>query len=75
MNVTTILVGVAAMVYGGFSAWARRKTPEKFRKLGPMKEFWGGRAGLAIHFIGYTVVPLVLGAGLIVHGVRGGSLF
>jgi hypothetical protein len=75
MNVITILVGVAAVVYGGYTAWARRKTPEKFRKLGPMKEFWGERAGLTIHFLGYTVVPIVLGAALVVHGLRGGSLF
>jgi hypothetical protein len=75
MNLTTILVGVAAVAYGLYAAWARRKTPEKFRKLEPMKKFWGERGGLAVHFVGYTVVPIVFGVALIVAGVRGGSLF
>jgi hypothetical protein len=75
MNFTTILVGVACVAYGLYTAWARQKTPEKFRKLEAMKKFWGARIGLVVHVVGYTVVPIILGVGLIVTGVRGGSLF
>jgi hypothetical protein len=75
MNLTTIALGVASVVYGLYTAWARWKTPEKFKKLEPMKKFWGERGGLAIHVFGYTIVPIVLGVGLIVNGVRGASVF
>jgi hypothetical protein len=75
MNHTTILVGSASVAYGLYTAWARRKHPEKFRKLEPMKKFWGERGPLAVHIVGYTVVPIVLGVALILAGMRGGSLF
>lgn len=75
MNLTTTLIGVASVGYGIYTAWVRGKAPGKFRKLEPMKKFWGERGGLAVHFVGYTVVPVVLGAWLIAVGLRGGSLF
>lgn len=75
MNPTTILVGVVAIGYGIYTAWARSTRPEQFKKLKPMKEFWGERRGAVIHTIGYTVVPIVFGIAMIASGLKGGSLF
>jgi hypothetical protein len=75
MNPVTILVGAAAIGYGIYTAWARRAKPEQFRKLEPMKKFWGGKAGPIVHIVGYTIVPIVLGIVLVIRGLQGGSLF
>jgi hypothetical protein len=75
MNPTTLLAGCFVLGYGLFTAIWRVKHPEKFTKLEPMKRFWGERGGLVVHFIGYTIVPVVIGIRLIVAGVRGFSLF
>jgi hypothetical protein len=75
MNPVTVLVGVAAVSYGLYTAWARRAKPEQFNKLEPMKNFWGERAGQLVHVVGYTVLPIIIGILLIVTGLQGGSLF
>ncbi|HEU0264724.1 MAG TPA: hypothetical protein VFR01_03255 [Geobacterales bacterium] len=69
MDFMSIGIGVAGVLYGIYAAVARVRTPEKFWKLEPMKKFWGERAGLAIHFLGYTVVPIVIGVLFILRGV------
>ena len=75
MNPATVGIGVAAIGYGLFTLVARAKKPEMFRKLQPMKERWGPRAGLAIHIVGYTVAPIVFGVMSVVSGLAGKSLF
>jgi len=40
-----------------------------------MQENLGEKAGYRLHFIGYTVVPIVLGLVIVLVGVKGGSLF
>lgn len=63
------------MLYGCYTAWARRARPEQFWKLDKMKQGYGERAGSAVHFIGYTVVPIGVGLVLVFLGLRGGSIF
>lgn len=75
MNVTTVGIGIAAIGYGLYTAWARRAKPEQSKKLEPMKKFWGDTGGEVVHFVGYTVVPIVIGAILVLSGLRGGSVF
>ena len=75
MNPVTVAIGVAAIAYGLYTAWARRTKPEQFAKLEPMKKFWGERGGLIVHVVGYTVVPIVIGVVLIMGGLRGVALF
>jgi hypothetical protein len=75
MNPVTVLVGIAAIGYGLYTAWARRTRPERFRKLDPMKKFWGARGGQVVHIVGYTVMPIVVGIIFILIGLQGGSLF
>jgi hypothetical protein len=45
MNPVIVVVGIAAIGYGVYTASARRTRPEQFKKLEPMKQFWGERAG------------------------------
>jgi hypothetical protein len=75
MNPTTVLVGVVAIGYGFYTAWARRAKPQQFNKLEPMKKFWGERGGQLVHIVGYTIVPILIGIILVVSGLQGASLF
>jgi len=71
MNIVTVLLGVAALGYGAYTAWARRAKPEQFGKLEPMKKLWGEKAGPIVHVVGYTVIPIILGAVLVILGLQG----
>jgi hypothetical protein len=75
MNLMTVLVGAAAIAFSLFTLIARVKKPRLFRKLQPMKDHWGPRAGVAIHVVAYTIVPLVFGVVTVLSGLAGGSLF
>ena len=67
-----LLLGVAAILYGLYTAYVRATTPEKFEKLDAMKEHWGERGGMAVHIVGYTVVPIVVGVILVATALMGG---
>jgi len=75
MDPITVGVGVAAIAYGVFTLVARARKPQMFKKLQPMKDRWGPRAGLAIHIVGYTVVPIVFGVISVFAGLGGKPLF
>ena len=60
-----LLLGVAAILFGLYTAYVRATTPEKLGKLDAMKKQWGERGGTAVHIIGYTVVPIVVGVLLV----------
>jgi dolichol kinase len=75
MNWTTIGIGMAAMAYGVATIVLRQTRPHLFRKLQPMKQFWGEKAGFWIHVVGYSVFPILIGVFLVSTGIRGGGLF
>jgi hypothetical protein len=68
---TNLLLGVAAIGYGAYTAYARVATPEKLGKLDAMKRQWGERAGTVAHVVAYTVVPAIVGMVLIAKGLIG----
>ena len=74
MNPMTVGLGALIVAYGCYTAYARVKAPHRFHKLDAMKKFWGESAGLAIHFVGYTVVPIVVGIAMIIAGINGLSI-
>lgn len=74
MNPMTVWLGALIVAYGCYTAYARVKAPHQFHKLDAMKKFWGESAGLAIHFVGYTVVPIVVGIAMIIAGMSGLSI-
>lgn len=67
-----LLLGVAAILYGFYTAYTRSRTPEKFAKLEAMKEQLGERGGTALHIIGYTVLPILVGFTLVIGALRSG---
>ena len=75
MNWITIGVGIAAILYGVYTLIMRVKAPEKFGKLEAMKKFWGERAGLVVHIVGYTLLPILAGILFVIAGIRGVALF
>lgn len=59
----TIFLGVFALGYGLFSLYARITGDNSgFKKLPAMQKAFGYIPGLIIHWIFYTIVPIVLGA-------------
>ena len=74
MNPMTVGLGALIVAYGCYTAYARVKAPHQFHKLDAMKKFWGESAGVAIHFVGYTVVPIVVGIAMIIAGMSGLSI-
>lgn len=66
-----VVLGGLALLFGLVTLVARFVAPDSklFSKLGPMKERYGDAAGTAIHVVAYTVVPLAIGAGLIVQAL------
>ena len=75
MDIFTMILGIFCIGYGIFSIIMRIKSPEKFGKLGAMKEKFGEKTGMLIHIVSYTVVPILTGVALLVGGVFGISFF
>lgn len=75
MDPVTIAIGVFAIGYGLYTWVLRVRTPEKFGKLAAMKKMWGDTAGLVLHVVAYTVVPIAVGILALYSGLRGVSLF
>ena len=64
-----LLIGLAAIAYGLYTAYVRATSPGKFEKLDSMKKQWGQGVGTAVHVVGYTVVPILVGLALIVRAL------
>jgi hypothetical protein len=64
MELNTI-VGFFAVAFGLYTLVARQLAPHQFAKLGPMKEKFGNKGGFIVHFIGYTLMPLIFGGVLL----------
>ncbi len=75
MNWITVGVGVAGILFGVYTLIIRITAPDKFSKLKAMKDLWGDKVGLAVHVIGYTVVPIMVGISFVRSGIQGASLF
>ena len=56
-----VIIGYLALALGVFHLFARHLIPSALFMFQPMKEKWGATKGYIIHFIAYTVIPLVFG--------------
>lgn len=61
-----VIIGIAAIAFGFLTLFLRLKAPEKLGKLKAMQLFWGKRNGNIVHFISYTLVPMVFGAVMLI---------
>lgn len=61
-----IIIGVLCLAYGICTLILRKKKPESFSKLEAMKRAYGERTGYAIHFIAYSIMPILVGIAFIV---------
>lgn len=75
MNPLTICVGVAAILYGLTTICLHFYRPSAFKKLPPMKQFWGETEGVVVHVLAYTIVPIVVGSYFVVGGFQGMTFF
>ena len=75
MNIITVILGLFCIGYGIYTAIIRTKSPEKFGKLDAMKKKFGDKAGIIIHVIFYTVLPILVGIIFFISGFFGASLF
>lgn len=75
MNMLTMILGGALVVFSLVSLCCRIWRPQVFHKLEPMKRFWGPRLGSAIHLAGYVLLPLGYGVYLLIRGIDGYALF
>jgi hypothetical protein len=75
MDLFSIGLGVAAVLYGLITFFMRIKYPAKFAKLEAMKKFWGERKGLLLHTVSYSVLPILIGVMFIYKGFLGQSAF
>jgi hypothetical protein len=66
-----LLIGIGALGFGLYTAYARTTSPDKFGKLEAMKEQWGPTAGNLVHLIAYTLVPIGVGLVFLIRAVAG----
>ena len=71
MNPITAGIGAVAILFGVFTAYIRATNPSSLKKLEAMKKMWGNSAGMAIHFVAYTLVPIVAGLVFLICGFMG----
>jgi hypothetical protein len=75
MDIATVVVGCAAIVYGLVTLVLRFRGSSLVAKVGPMQERFGRTAGMVIHVVAYSVLPLVFGVIALVLGLSGRSIF
>ncbi len=75
MDVLTLSIGMLSIAFGSATHLLRIKSPETIGRLGSMRNRFGDRAGLAVHFVAYTLMPLLIGILLLAAGSRGHALF
>ncbi len=57
-----LILGAGSILYGLYTLVTRQIAPQKMTKLQSLKQSLGEKMGLSIHIIGYSVVPIVAGA-------------
>jgi hypothetical protein len=63
-----LIIGAIAVTFGLVTLIGRFAAPDSaiFSKLEPMKEQFGDGVGTALHWVSYTIIPLVAGLFLVV---------
>jgi hypothetical protein len=75
MNTTTLIIGIAVLLFGLYTCFFRYANPQKLTKLQALKDLFGNESGDRIHLIVYAILPLAAGAIFVFAGIKGVSLF
>jgi len=76
VNYITIGIGVLMVMFAVYVMYLRFNNDNaKLGKLVKMKEMWGEKKGSVFHYIGYVLVPILLGIVFIALGFMGTSIF
>jgi hypothetical protein len=62
-------LGLLAVGFGLLTIYLRSNHPDRLGKLEAMKERWGDETGTAVHWVAYTVIPILVGLVLIAAGL------
>jgi hypothetical protein len=62
-------LGLLAVGFGLLTIYLRSNHPDRLGKLEAMKERWGDETGAAVHWVAYTVIPILVGLVLIAAGL------
>ena len=74
MEPLSVAIGAAAIVFGAYTFYVRASNPSRFAKLEDMKKRFGDGAGVAIHTVAYSLVPIGFGIVSLVLGLSGRSI-
>ena len=74
MNIPTVIIGIAALLFGIYTIYMRSTNPEKFGKLKAMQENFGEKHGAILHLVCYSIIPIVFGIIMLFSGLIGVSL-
>lgn len=74
MNMPTMAMGIAAMLFGIYTLYVRATHPHKFEKLKAMQDKFGQKPGIWIHAAFYTIIPMIFGAAMLFAGFMGVSI-
>jgi len=75
MNLPTIIIGGSAVTYGSLTLLLTVIKPVKLKALRILKERFGESAGLTIHLIGYSLIPLTFGILAFYKAAKGSPIF
>lgn len=65
-----LIVGILAIGFGAYSIFVRGRSTTS-PKLNAMKKYWGEEKGAQIHLFAYGMMPIVLGAFMLVKALKG----
>ncbi len=71
MQLTTLALGAAILIYVIYTALMSYKSADELIKLKYMREKMGMKAGTIVHTIVYVVIPLVFAIFIIRAGING----
>ena len=75
MNIPTIVIGLAALLFGVYIIYVRSTDPGKLAKLKAMQDNLGDKRGSLTHLLFYSIFPIIVGIILLLTGLLGVSVF
>jgi len=75
MNILTVVIGIAALLFGIYTMYVRSTNPDKFGKLKAIQAHFGKKGGALLHLVIYSIIPIIFGIIMLFAGFMGISFF